>query len=83
MVSSSIHSSTWWLTSPIDNIRDKFTELDRSRQLAVIVILIIIVIVLTITSIVIIVRRVPLILCPRHNNQVYIPLDDVDMDEDA
>src|SRR5690349_11263161 len=48
LVSASTHSSLWWWKSPIDNIRNKFTELDRSHQTVVLVTLILIVIIASI-----------------------------------
>ncbi|CAF1326941.1 unnamed protein product [Adineta steineri] len=36
---SSIHSSVWWLQSPIQKVRDRFSELDHRRQTAVMIFL--------------------------------------------
>ncbi|CAF3855729.1 unnamed protein product [Adineta steineri] len=39
LVSPSVHSSIWWLKSPVQKVQDRFSKLDRLRQTAVIIFL--------------------------------------------
>jgi hypothetical protein len=87
LVSASTYSSNWWLIkSPIDNIRNKFSELNHSRQTVVLVILFVVLV----TSSIIVISigicyftsfRFPSISISRHNNSEYIMLEDFDNDE--
>jgi hypothetical protein len=81
LVSVSSQSSIWWFKSPIDNLRDKFTELNHSRQTAVLVILILIIIILVIAFVSISIRflislRVPI----PHRDTEYVRLENLDDD---
>jgi len=87
LVSASTYSLNWWLIkSPIDNIRNKFSELDHSRQTVVLVILILVLVISSITLISIGICyftsfRFPSISFSRHNNSEYVMLENFDNDE--
>jgi hypothetical protein len=83
LVSSSSHSSIWWLKSPMEGIRDKFTKLDHSHQTLVMVLLILMIILSCICSIGMVIR---LFINRRdnstpHNGVEYIMLGNLDEDE--
>jgi hypothetical protein len=85
LASPSIHSSSWWLKSPIENIRNKFTELDRSRQTVVLVTLILLFIITMILLISIVLYNFTSVRCPsisfsKHNNREYVMLENLDPD---
>ena len=86
LVTPSTHSSNWWLKSPIEEIRAKFTDLERSKQQLVLVVLITIMF-LSITCLIIIFIRLFLPYRrqsrPQHNNTGYVPLENLDDNERA
>lgn len=81
MVSVSSQSSIWWLKSPIANIRNKFTELNRTRQIIVLVVLTLLAS-FSIGAIIFISIRIFLSLrtSDPHKNTEYVRLENLDDD---
>jgi len=85
LASPSIHSSSWWLPSPIENIRNKFIELDRPHQTAILVTLILLLIIISILFTSTVLYHFTSFHCPsisfwKHNNREYVMLEHLDSD---
>ena len=86
LVNFSTHSSSWWLVSPLEKIRERFDNLDHSNQTIVLVVLLLTVLVMLVVVLLIGVLyfRVHLLFFKspaKHEDVEYVMLDDLDEHE--
>lgn len=86
LVSPSYYSSIWWLKSPMDEIRNKFSDLDPPHQTIVMIILTLILLTMGICLIITSIRQFTVNrfhsrLTPQYDNVEYIVLQNLNDDE--
>ena len=86
LVNASTHSSSWWLVSPLEKIRERFDDLDHSNQTIVLLLLVLSIVVMFVAVLLIGVFyfRVHLLFFKspaKHEDVEYVMLEDLDEHE--